>query len=120
MPNQQPWTDMPQHACVIVPVGSFEQHGPHLPLNTDEVIATAVAETALVGAPSNLNLWLLPTLAYTKSNEHAWSPGTVWLSPTTLLAVLDDIGRSVAKTQARKLVFFNGHGGNSEIGRAHV
>ena len=60
-------------------------------------------------------MWLLPALAYTKSNEHAWSAGTIWLSPTTLLAVLDDIGRCVAITPARKLVFFNGHGGNSAL-----
>jgi creatinine amidohydrolase len=63
----------------------------------------------------DLDVWLLPTLDYTKSNEHAWSPGTVWLSATTLLAVLDDIGRCVAHTGARKLVFFNGHGGNSAL-----
>ena len=47
-----------------------------------------------------LDLWLLPPLAYTKSNEHAWAPGTVWLSPTTLLAVLDDLGRSLATLPA--------------------
>lgn len=99
----------------IQPLGAIEQHGPHLPLNTDEVIATAVAEAAIEAAPASLNVWLLPTLSYTKSNEHAWAPGTVWLSPTTLLAVLDDIGRSIARTQARKLVFLNGHGGNSAL-----
>ena len=48
-----------------------------------------------------LDVWLLPPLAYTKSNEHAWSAGTVWLSATTLLAVLDDIGRCVATTPAQ-------------------
>ena len=60
-------------------------------------------------------MWLLPPLAYTKSNEHAWSAGTVWLSARTMLAVLDDIGRCVAATPARKLVFLNGHGGNSAL-----
>jgi creatinine amidohydrolase len=54
-------------------------------------------------------------LQFTKSNEHAWSAGTVWLSATTLLAVLDDIGRCVATTPAKRLVFFNGHGGNSAL-----
>ena len=62
-----------------------------------------------------LDVWLLPPLAYTKSNEHAWSPGTFWLSAETLLAVLDDIGRCVAMTPARRLVFLNGHGGNSAL-----
>ena len=66
-----------------------------------------------VGA--EFGVWLLPPLAYTKSNEHAWSAGTVWLSATTLLSVLDDIGRCVAMTPARKLVFMNGHGGNSAL-----
>jgi creatinine amidohydrolase len=51
----------------------------------------------------------------TKSNEHAWAPGTVWLSARTLLAVVEDIGRSVATLPARKLVFLNGHGGNSSL-----
>ena len=102
-------------SILLQPLGAIEQHGPHLPLNTDEVIATAVAEAAVAAVPANLNVWLLPTLAYTKSNEHAWAPGTVWLSPSTLLAVLDDIGRSVARTRARKLVFLNGHGGNSAL-----
>ncbi len=63
----------------------------------------------------DLDLWLLPPLAYTKSNEHAWSAGTVWLSASTLLAVLDDIGRSVATLPAKRLVFLNGHGGNSSL-----
>ncbi len=61
------------------------------------------------------DLWLLPSLAYTKSNEHAWSRGTVWLSATTMLAVLDDIGRSRGDLPARRLVFLNGHGGNSAL-----
>jgi creatinine amidohydrolase len=62
-----------------------------------------------------LDLWLLPPLAYSKSNEHAWAPGTVWLSATTLLAVLMDIGRSLRMLPARRLVFLNGHGGNSAL-----
>jgi creatinine amidohydrolase len=99
----------------VQPLGAVEQHGPHLPLSTDSVVATAVAEVAVAEVAEELDVWLLPTLQYTKSNEHAWSPGTMWLSATTLLAVLDDVGRSVATTGARKLVFFNGHGGNSAL-----
>jgi creatinine amidohydrolase len=102
-------------AVVVLPLGAIEQHGPHLPLNTDLVIAEAVATEAVRRVGEELNVWLLPALAVTKSNEHAWSPGTVWLSATTLLAVLDDIARCVATTGARRLVFFNGHGGNSSL-----
>jgi creatinine amidohydrolase len=102
-------------SIVIQPLGAIEQHGPHLPLSTDSVIATAVAEAAVDRFGDEVDAWLLPTLDYTKSNEHAWSPGTIWLSATTLLAVLDDIGRCIATTPARRLVFFNGHGGNSAL-----
>jgi creatinine amidohydrolase len=100
---------------LVQPLGAVEQHGPHLPFNTDLLIADCVATEAVERVGADLDVWLLPPLAYTKSNEHAWSPGTVWLSATTLLAVLDDIGRCVATTAARKLVFFNGHGGNSAL-----
>jgi creatinine amidohydrolase len=102
-------------SIVVQPLGAIEQHGPHLPLSTDSVVATAVAEAAVADVGDELDVWLMPTLQFTKSNEHAWSPGTVWLSASTLLAVLDDIGRCVATTHAKRLVFFNGHGGNSAL-----
>ena len=99
----------------VQPLGAIEQHGPHLPLSTDSVVATAVAEAVVDQYGDEVDAWLLPTLEYTKSNEHAWSPGTIWLSVTTLLAVLDDIARCVATTPAKRLVFLNGHGGNSAL-----
>ena len=102
-------------SILIQPLGAVEQHGPHLPFNTDLVIADSVAAAAVDRVGVDLDAWLLPSLAYTKSNEHAWSPGTIWLSATTLLAVLDDVARCVATTSARRLVFFNGHGGNSAL-----
>src|SRR3954468_2572418 len=91
-------------SILVQPLGAVEQHGPHLPLSTDLLIATSVAEAAVAEVGEELDAWLLPPLAYTKSNEHAWSQGTVWLSANTLLSVLDDIGRSVAMTAARRLV----------------
>ena len=102
-------------SIIVQPLGAIEQHGPHLPLSTDSMVATAVSEAAVAEVGDELDVWLLPTLEYTKSNEHAWAPGTVWLSATTLLAVLDDIGRCLATTPAKRLVFFNGHGGNSAL-----
>lgn len=104
-----------ERSIFVQPLGAIEQHGPHLPLSTDSVVATAVAEAAVDRYGDEVDAWLLPTLEYTKSNEHAWSPGTVWLSATTLLAVLDDLGRCLATTPARRLVFLNGHGGNSAL-----
>ena len=102
-------------SIVVQPLGAIEQHGPHLPFNTDLLIADRVATAAVERSGDEHDVWLLPPLAYTKSNEHAWSPGTIWLSASTLLAVLDDLGRCVANTAARKLVFLNGHGGNSAL-----
>ena len=102
-------------SIIVQPLGAIEQHGPHLPFNTDLLIAERVATEAVERVGADLDVWLVPPLAYTKSNEHAWSIGTIWLSADTLLRVLDDVGRCIAMTPARKLVFFNGHGGNSAL-----
>jgi creatinine amidohydrolase len=104
-----------ERSIFVQPLGAIEQHGPHLPFNTDLLIAERVAQTAVERVGAELDVWLLPALAYTKSNEHAWSSGTIWLSASTMLSVLDDIGRCVALTPARRLVFMNGHGGNSAL-----
>lgn len=104
-------------ATVLVqPIGAIEHHGPHLPLRTDALVAEAVATAGVERAvAAGLDVWLLPTLSVGKSDEHAWAPGTLWLSADTLLAVLRDLGRSVVATGARKLVFVNGHGGNAAL-----
>lgn len=103
-------------SVLVQPLGAIEQHGPHLPLITDLAVAEAVAEAAVpVAASRGVDAWLLPPIAYTKSNEHAWNPGTIWMSARTMLSVLEDLGRCVAATPVRKLVFLNGHGGNSAL-----
>jgi creatinine amidohydrolase len=104
-----------ERSILVQPIGAVEHHGPHLPLDTDLVIAREVAEATVAEHGDAVDAWLLPPLAYSKSNEHAWAQGTVWLSASTLLAILDDLGRSVARTPARRLVLFNGHGGNSAL-----
>jgi creatinine amidohydrolase len=108
-------TRVTERSILVQPLGSIEQHGPHLPFSTDLVVAEAAARETVARYGDQLDLWLLPPLAYTKSNEHAWSAGSIWLSATTLLAVLDDLGRSLARLEARRLVFLNGHGGNSSL-----
>jgi creatinine amidohydrolase len=107
--------ELSSETVAILPIGSLEQHGPHLPLSTDLVIAETLANDAVEASGDSLDLLLLPALAYSKSNEHAWSAGTMWLSATTLLAVIDDLARCLATTPARRLVFLNGHGGNSAL-----
>lgn len=103
------------NSVLLQPIGAIEQHGPHLPLSTDYVIASEVAERVVAARGEELDLWLLPPLAYSKSDEHHWSPGTIWLSAQTMLQVLDDLGRSVAMLPTKRLAFLNGHGGNTQL-----
>lgn len=104
-----------KNSIIVLPLGAIEQHGPHLPLNTDFVVADAVASAAVKEFGDETDAWILPTLPFTKSNEHAWSGGTMWLSAPTMMAVLDDIARSISSTAAKKILFVNGHGGNSAL-----
>lgn len=100
-------------SIIVIPTGAVEHHGAHLPLATDAITAEAVADAAVGRAvEAGVDAWLLPTLAYTKSDEHHWAPGTMWLTAETLLATLVDLGRSVQTLGATRLLFLNGHGGN--------
>lgn len=98
-------------AVVVQPIGAVEQHGPHLPVITDALTAERISDLAIRGLRSDSNIWQLPTLAYGKSTEHLGRAGTIALSATTLMATCLDLGRSLAASGFRKLVFVNGHGG---------
>ena len=93
---------------VLVPVGSIEQHGPHLPLDTDTVIAVAVATELAARVPGT---WVAPPLSYAASGEHQMFPGTCSIGTGALRTVLVELVRSI-RTWARRVVFVNGHGGN--------
>ncbi|GAA2249248.1 creatininase family protein [Herbiconiux moechotypicola] len=100
-------------SVVVLPTGAIEFHGPHLPLMTDFLIADSIANASVdAAAAAGQDVWILPTLAYTKSDEHHWAPGTMWISWDTLMQTVVELGNSIAATPAKKLVFFNGHGGN--------
>ncbi len=103
--GERTWTEV-ERATVLVPVGSLEQHGPHLPLDTDARIAAAVARRA--ADPSML---LAPPLAYGASGEHEGFAGTLSIGHPALRAVLVELGRS-AVAWASRMLFVNGHGGN--------
>ncbi|WP_347876764.1 mycofactocin biosynthesis peptidyl-dipeptidase MftE, partial [Actinomadura sp. 7K534] len=108
----------PTPALVLVPAGSTEQHGPHLPLSTDTVIAEAVAARA-AGVLRDARLdegvagpvLIAPAIAYGASGEHAGFPGTVSIGHEALHAVIVETVRSLAEWAGR-VVLVNGHGGN--------
>jgi mycofactocin precursor peptide peptidase len=106
------WPDIPAAATVLVPVGSLEQHGPHLPLDTDTVIATAVASAAAKALTvAGERVLVAPALAYASSGEHQDFPGTCSIGTEALRTVLIELTRSM-RTWARRVVFVNAHGGN--------
>lgn len=114
-----PWTqirDLPKDpGVVILPVGAVEQHGPHLPVLTDTLLATQVLNRTLAQLPDEVQAWALPAVNYGKSNEHLGFPGTMTLSTATLTAVLHELATSVKQAGFRRLAFFNGHGGNVAV-----
>ncbi|MEU5539160.1 creatininase family protein [Streptomyces sp. NPDC020362] len=96
----------------VLPVGSFEQHGPFLPLATDTLVACAVAREIAEAYPVHL----LPPVTVSCSHEHATWPGTVSISAVTLHAVVRDIAASLRRSGVDALVVVNGHGGNYVLG----
>lgn len=96
----------------LMPLAAVEQHGPHLPLGTDALIADGLVQAALETLPAWLDVLRLPTLAIGQSLEHAAYPGTLTLTPSTFQAVLRELGAAVARAGCRRLVLFSSHGGN--------
>jgi len=94
--------------CAVLPVGSFEQHGDYLPLITDTVVASAIAQELSKAYP----LLQLPPVTISCSQEHSAWHGTVSISSSTLHAVVNDIYSSIANSGLTSLVILNCHGGN--------
>jgi mycofactocin precursor peptide peptidase len=104
---------IPASATVLVPVGSLEQHGPHLPLDTDTTIAVAVASRAAEGlVAAGRPVLVAPPLTYGSSGEHQDFAGTCSIGTEVLGQVLVELTRSV-RTWAARVVFVNAHGGNA-------
>jgi mycofactocin precursor peptide peptidase len=96
-------------AIVAVPLGSTEQHGPHLPLGTDTVVAAALAHRLAQARPS---VWVAPALPYGASGEHAGFAGTLSVGTSALTGVLIELCRSADGFGG--LVLVCGHGGNAD------
>jgi creatinine amidohydrolase/Fe(II)-dependent formamide hydrolase-like protein len=95
----------------LLPVGSIEQHGPHLPLDTDAFDADYLARRVAQACSSPKPL-VLPLISYGVSYEHDEFKGTISITNNTLSHLVYDIGMSAARSGINKLVIINGHGGN--------
>jgi len=104
-----------ESTLLILPTAAIEQHGHHLPLATDTLCNNLLLGKALELVPPDLSIYALPPVCYGKSNEHIGFPGTLSVSAATFMAVLRDLGASVAASGFQKLVLYNSHGGNTSL-----
>jgi creatinine amidohydrolase len=105
----------PEQTIALLPVAAIEQHGPHLPLATDALIAEALVRAALERVPAGTTLVALPVQSVGLSPEHTSFAGTLSVRDATLLDAWTDIGRSVGRTGIRKLIVLNTHGGQKAL-----
>ncbi len=108
--DEAAWPSIPNDAMVLVPLGSTEQHGPHLPFTVDAVVAEAVARSAA----ERLGAVVAPVLAYGSSGEHQQFAGTLSIGQDALRLLLVELVRS-ARTWAARVVLITGHGGNAPV-----
>jgi len=106
---------------LIVPLGSTEQHGPHLPLSTDTIIAEAWASalTQSLEASGMTRVLMAPALPYGAAGEHQSFAGTLSIGTDATIAVIVELARSAAHV-ANRVVFLSGHAGNVDALRKAI
>jgi creatinine amidohydrolase len=105
-----------ESSILCLPIGAIEQHGAHLPLNTDVIVAEELARRIIARWGDEFDLWQLPTVSISLSREHDWAPGTLSLTIQSFVALMRDMARDIVRAlPARNLVIVNGHGGNRGI-----
>jgi creatinine amidohydrolase len=105
-------------ATVVVPLGATEQHGPHLPVCTDTLIVSALAERAAREAAAHIPIVVAPALPVGFSHHHRAFGGTISVGLRPYEDLLTDLAESLASSGFRRVFFLNGHGGNDAPMRA--
>lgn len=105
----------PERTIAILPTAAIEQHGPHLPVGVDTMIAEGMLTELRRQCPDDLDIRILPVQAVGKSNEHLFARGTLTYTAETALRAWTEIGLSVARAGVRKIVIVNSHGGNLDL-----
>jgi creatinine amidohydrolase len=103
-----------RNAIVIVPIGSTEQHGPHLPTQTDSRLVTEIAHRAARMMPGEHPAIVTPTIPFGMSEHHVSLNGTITLDYPTMAAVLGCTCDSIVDAGFRRIFILNGHGGNTD------
>lgn len=116
--GERSWTEISDHISkvVVVPLGSMEQHGHHLPLLTDSMIATEIARQAEIEL--NGEVLFTPTLWIGSSHHHNAFPGTISLPHEVYIKVLTELMESLISAGFRRILLLNAHGGNADP--AHI
>jgi len=96
--------------AVILPIGSIEQHGPHLPLACDTIGAYKLSQS--IASELKENVLVLPPIYYGVSEHHMDFPGTITISTDTLISIVYEIASSLRRFDIKKIIIINGHGGN--------
>lgn len=104
-----------QDCVVVVTIGAIEQHGPHLPLMVDNMIVETIAEISVAKADKSIPVILGPNIPFGFSHHHYQYAGAISLSIHTLMIVLKEVLESLIKSNIKKILVLNSHGGNDEI-----
>src|SRR5689334_20141614 len=95
-------------SILCLPLGAIEQHGAHLPLDTDVIVAEGLTRRIIEQRREEFDLWQLPTIPLGLSREHGWAPGTLSLSINAFTILLRELAREIVRAlPARNLVIIN-------------
>lgn len=105
---------------VIVPIGSTEQHGKHLPLDNDAYTAFEISKLVAEKLKEKLKILIAPLIPYGMSEHHMDFPGTITLRHETLINIIEDVCISLSRHGFKRILILNGHGGNTAAIRVAV